>query len=768
MKHLKLILPLLFPAALTQAQQITNATYLDRFDGLFAEIKVNNRKVLLHRSGLVTIDKIENQGYFHTVVGIKNNACGAINYSGKIIAPFTFDEVKLADEDDEYEPSNNYCFVITKLNGKYGAIDTLGNVICKNEYQLIEPLNARLLKIQRNGRWGWVELATGKVLQEPAYTAVSKSYVSPYVEIENNGKKGLAKESGEVVATPEYTAFHYPGIENSPQFGYEINGKIGLMDLSGKRLTPAEYTKIQRGPITGTFTMTLPGKTVIIDAAGKVMTAPPFTSASSFGSFMVVKQQQKFGAINQAGKMVVPIAYDDIEVYTGKGEPQTPSASLQKRWVAPEPAYFLAKKGTLTELFDSTGKKLLTGNYARLRVFGSKQGAFIITQDAKGNSALLRTDGTVIIPSGFEMVVDGYSNSYLYSDGSAGAKQSEYVAIAANKQMGLYHLPENKMVLPVKYTRIEWQNEHLLNVREGEDAYAMVDVNNKIVKPLQQYGFYTAVAPDRVIETKYQKDGRVTTMTDLEGTVLYTRKNWDFKQNSFSRLLLPPGKEPDHILFTDGLLKLWGIPEENLFLNKKGEEVKFKEYDFVSDFYNGLAVAGKMDADRNGTYGIINLKGEIIYPITAADMKQFDSSLILVKSDTLEGLLKKDGSVFLPLKYKRVARMNDLPYFKVTSNKGEGVLDSTGKEVIAPAYQEVYYYKDNKIFRVISEDGKYGLITLDGKVLLPAVYDELTRNYGHSSGAFPIFVKKDNRYFYIDEQGKELPYTAAKSKGYND
>ncbi|SHL62585.1 WG containing repeat-containing protein [Chitinophaga jiangningensis] len=768
MKYLKLILPLLFPAALTQAQQITNAAYLDRFDGLFADVKINNRKVLLHRSGLVTIDKIENQGYFHTVVGIKDNAYGAINYNGKIIAPFTFDEVRLADEDDEYDPSNNYCYVITKLNGKYGAIDTLGNVICKNEYQLIEPLNARLLKIQRNGRWGWVELTTGKVLQEPAYTDVGKSYVSPYVEITNNGKKGLAKESGEVVAAPEYTSFHYPGIENSRQFGYEINGKIGLIDLSGKKITPAVYTRVQRGPVAGTFAVTQNGKTGIIDSTGKVLAALVYTEVSPFGSFLVVKQEQKFGVLDKSGAMVLPVQFDNLEVYSSNGQPQMSSTTLQKRWVSPEPAYFLAKKGALKELYDSTGKKHLSGNYPFITLYASQKGTFVVTKNAKGDQALLRTDGSAIIPTGFEELLDGYHSTYLYMDRAAGNQKKDYVAIAANGKMGLYHLPTSKMILPLKYTRIEWQNEQLLNVREGEDAYSMININGKVVKPLQRYGYYTAVAPDRIIETKYRDNGKLTTLTDESGAVLYSKEDWDFKENSFSRLLMKPGEEPEHIMYAEGLLKMWNVPEENLFLNMKGEEVRFKEYDFVSDFYNGLAIAGKMDANRNATYGIINRKGDIIYPITASDIKQFDSSLVLVKTDTLQGLLRKDGTVFIPMKYKQISSIYGIPYFKVSTSEGEGVLDSTGKEVIAPAFRELYYDKDHKLFQATTHDDKYGLIGLDGKVMLPAVYDELNRNNGYSADGFPVLVKKDNKYFYVDGEGKELPYASAKSKGYND
>lgn len=768
MKHLKLILPLLFPAALTQAQQITHAAYLDRFEGLFAEVKINNRKVLLHRSGLVTIDKLENQGFFNTAVGIRNNAYGAVNYQGQVIAPFTFDEVRLADENDEYEPANNYCFVITKLNGKYGAVDTLGKVICKPEYQLVEPLNARLLKIQRNGRWGWVEIATGKVLQEPVYTDVGKSYVSPYVEIDNNGKKGLAKENGEVVAAPEYSIFHYPGIENSPQFGYEINGKIGLMDLSGKKITPAQYTRLQRGPVAGTFAVTLNGKIGIIDSTGKVLAPAQYTEASPYGSFMLVKQQLKAGVLDKEGKVVLPAVYDKIDFYDGEGQPQSASMSLQKRWIPKEPGYFVAKKGPVMELYDSTGKKLFAGNYTDLALLASKKRVFVMTKNAKNEIGLLRTDGTVILPGGFDQLVDGYMSQYWYTDEAIGLRREDYIAIGAGGKMGLYHIPSGKMVLPVKYTRIEWQTDRLLNVRTGEDKTAMVDVSGKVIKPEQQYGDYTAVAPDRIIETRYENNNKITTLTDLDGKVLYTSNNWDFKPNAFTRLFRTKGEEPDQIRYSDGLLKVWGAGEEHLFLDKQGKEVRFNDYQFVSDFNNGIAIAGKTDGNRKTKYGLINREGAVIYPVKADDMKALDSQYVLIQADTLQGLLRKDGSIFVPLKYSDINTFYDIPYYKVTLNNGYGVLDSTGKEIIPPLYQEIYYYKDNKIFQVVSKEGRYGLLGIDGKVILPAEYEELNRNTGYSSGVFPVMVKKDNKVFYIDEQGRELPYVAPKSKSYND
>ena len=106
------------------------ADYLGEFEGQEAPVMIQHKKQYLHSSGAVVTDKMVNFGFYRLVTGVKGKAYGAFNDAGKVIAPFRYDEVSLEAEEDNAYPQKNYSVVIVRDHGKYGAVDSLGKVIC--------------------------------------------------------------------------------------------------------------------------------------------------------------------------------------------------------------------------------------------------------------------------------------------------------------------------------------------------------------------------------------------------------------------------------------------------------------------------------------------------------------------------------------------------------------------------------------------------------------------------------------------------------------
>ncbi|MBV8253518.1 MAG: WG repeat-containing protein [Chitinophaga sp.] len=767
MKYLKYITPLLFPVV-AHGQQITDADYLGKFDGLFAPVKINSQPQLLHMSGMVLIDKLENQGYYGTVVGVKHNAYGAINNAGKIIAPFQFDEVKLLDEKDEYIPRKNYCFVVTKLNGKYGAVDTLGNVLCPQEYDEIDRLNPRVMKVRKGDHWGWADIKTGKLLQEPVYDEVDDSYVTAFVKITKNGKQGLAKDDGTVVVAPEYNGFQYLGYDDYSFFGYAIGDKVGIMSGNGRKVTPAIYTIITRGPIPGTFAVALDGKIGFTDAAGTTLVVPQYTAARPYGDAVLIKKA-KVGVLDKHFKEIVPTIYDEIQVYSESGQFLTESVAFESLWAKMgPPAFFIARKGVLYNVYDSTGKKVLPEDYKNITLLNYRGKQLLLVHTQQGKHALMRTDGTTIVPNGADNIAEGYASEFTYSDDAAGPEKDDYVAVIKGKHIGLYNINNGKEILPARYTNISWQNPRLLSLRKDGDSSGVANAEGKIVGKFAQYGFHTPVDTNRIIVINYLKNGnKETRLVDLAGATLYANSKWEFRETQYARMLIPEKERKYTISYHDGLLKVWGENRSNLFLDTNGKEVVFDDFSFVGDFWNGLAVASKIDANDKELFGIINLKKEVIYPLTATEMHTMEGNLIQVEQDTLRGVIKQDGSIFIPVKYTSIDKFYDLPYYKVGMGNNYGVLDSLGKMIIPPVYNDITYNKSATLFEV-QQDDKFGLLDSTGHAIIPVIYDEMETNGGFEAPIFPVLVKKDNKYIYLDEQGKPLPFRSDKLKGYND
>ena len=757
----------LFSGFTALAQQPIIADYLGKFEGPLAPVKIRQQKQLLHYSGAVLIDKLENRGYYNTVVGIKHNAYGAINDAGKIIAPFKYDEVTLADEEDKTFPEKNYCFLIVRLNGKYGAIDTLGNVICAPVYNEVGPLTPHVVKIKKDGLWGWVDIKTGKVLQSPKYQSADKSYaLEGAVEIKQAGKVGLAAEDGAVIVPPDYSSFDYLGYEGSTYFGYTTHGKSGVMDKNGKPVTRAIYDQCGRGPSANLFAVTLNGKIGMVNAEGANVQPLQYTRTEPVVNVMIVYIGNKCGLLNEAGKEIIPLQYDAIKAVNAKGEEMYGSTIIDSyRRKIDGPAYFMVTKGKYTSLFDREGKQLLPFEYERIAVSAYHDIPYV--QVIKNNkSGLVNLQGKTIFPPTYDGIRMGYTDLFFYQDDAAGADKASYLPVIKGNSLGLFNTNTGKELLPPKYDWIQWQNPEILYVKNG-DTTLLATKTGKIIRGGKQYGFYTAVDTNRIVETRYTDDGHtVCELSDVEGKVLYGNPRWDFKEDRYSRTLMPDSLRNGHIQFNNGLLKIWGDPRDNVFVDTEGKEVVFADYSFVGDFWNGLAVAGRNLSPEHTVYGIINRQQQVILPISMDDITRLEDSILVVKKGELKGLIKKDGSMVLPIKYERIDKMYDQPYYQLYTGSLTGLVDLKGNEILPVAFDEIYYREKAKLFKV-AKGGKMGIADINGRMIIPAIYEELDMN-DDDELIFPVLVKQGKWYFYLDKNGQPLPYRSEKEKGYND
>ena len=771
MRKRYLLAGLLLNSISLHAQEPVVAGYLGRFDGQFAPVLINQQKQWLHISGAVLVDKTENIGYYNTIVAVKHNAYGAVSNAGKIIAPFKYDEVILADEQDDHDSSKNYCFVITRLNGKYGAADTLGNVICPPLYSEVSALTPHVLKMKKDGRWGWIDIKTGKVLQEPIYEEADKSYVRDNtIQIKKAGKVGLAAEDGAIIVPAEYESFDYLSGSNI-YMGFTTNGKAGVMDKSGRIVIPAIYDKCAVGPTEELFAVTKNNKIGFVDKHGKTLLPFQYSAATRTGNVMKVSMGNKYGVVNAEGKEIIPPRYNDIIAINAKGQEtydggiiMAPGQTITDER-SPIPAVFLVSDDTGTSLMDTNGKPLTAQVYSRITPF-SWQNTPWLAVEQNGKTGLLGMDGKTILPVAYDGFVNGYGSGFSYLDDNAGESKKNYLPVSKEERIGLVDITTGKEIIPARYEWIQWQNSRILLLRNG-DTSSLADVTGKIIRGGKKYGFFTAVDTNRIVETQYNDDGTTTTqLTDLAGNTLYSSQRWEFKEDQASRLLVPESEKRSSAKFNDGLLKVWGSARNNVFLDPNGKEVVFDEYSFVGDFWNGLALAGIDSTPQHTLYGIINRKKEIVYPITANDILEM-GNLLVVKKGELKGLITKEGKVLLPTEYEDIDDIYDTPFLKVSRNNKYGVTDALGKMILPVEFDDISYRKDEKLFQV-TRTGKYGIADASGKMIIPAIYDNMDTNQGYGKNIFPLLVQEGKWYFYIDAQGKAFPYKSLKKKGYED
>ena len=215
--------------------------------------------------------------------------------------------------------------------------------------------------------------------------------------------------------------------------------------------------------------------------------------------------------------------------------------------------------------------------------------------------------------------------------------------------------------------------------------------------------------------------------------------------------------------------KHWG------FMDKEGGIQIEAKYDFVEEFFEGLAMVGE-----NGKVGFINKNGKTIIPFKYDDASSFREGVAIVTQNEKYGLIDRLGKELIGLKYDFIGPFkNELAvvandtaygyidrtaavripltleyasdysngYAVVQLNNMKGAIDKSGKLVIPCQYQWLEPFNASGICRA-KNDSLFGILDYNGAEVQPFVYDlidELNRELN--------IVAKENYYGYINKTG---------------
>ena len=200
-----------------------------------------------------------------------------------------------------------------------------------------------------------------------------------------------------------------------------------------------------------------------------------------------------------------------------------------------------------------------------------------------------------------------------------------------------------------------------------------------------------------------------------------------------------------------------------------GAEIIPFEYEELGNYNDTSLIVAKKD----GKYGFINSKNEIIIPFMYDRAKDFFEGLayvaqkkgsaqtILGMVPTLKsGFINKKGEVVIPLKF------DDQFFGDPTFNNGLavmgvgddnvyatrfGYINKEGEYVIKPQFDKANPFK--KGVAMVEKDKKVGIINTKGEFIIPMMYDETYKNMIEDS---IITLYKDNRKFKFSLNGKPI------------
>ena len=159
---------------------------------------------------------------------------------------------------------------------------------------------------------------------------------------------------------------------------------------------------------------------------------------------------------------------------------------------------------------------------------------------------------------------------------------------------------------------------------------------------------------------------------------------------------------------------------------------------------------GFLAVKKNGFWGLMNVKGELICPYKYKDGQIFGDKnglfSIVAKNKTI---YIYNGKVLDPKGYDATAGVTE-GLTRVRNNGKRGFINRQGREVVPCIYDQANYFSSGLC--AVSKGGKWFFIDSQGKKVLDCAQCEDA--FGFSEGLAP--VKRKGKWGYINKKGKEV------------
>lgn len=208
---------------------------------------------------------------------------------------------------------------------------------------------------QKDGKFGFFDTKSGKVLAEAQFDEVKDRYVAPRLTPVRRGDKWAYVDQSGQAATPYQYDYAERFLFDRGLAIVSMDGRFGMINPALETVVPPEYTRMDGflRPDTDTDYLTVAckdGKCGFINALGETVVDLRYDGAGGFGAPVApVKQGEKWGYINTKGETVQDFVYDEAPAFT-------------QHWAGGRDVPCVAaKRGGATVIIDPQGKVLPEG-----------------------------------------------------------------------------------------------------------------------------------------------------------------------------------------------------------------------------------------------------------------------------------------------------------------------------------------------------------------------------------------------------------------------
>ena len=471
------------------------------------------------------------------------------------------------------------------------------------------------------------------------------------------------------------------------------NGKWGLIDNKGEFVLKPIYDKIRDGA-EGLFAFYYNKYWGFINLKGKVRIKPIYDTVDKFeNNISKVVKDDKWGAINRKGKIVFPLENDELI------------------WVISKDFFTTSDNDLNKILKNSKGEALDT-----IPMFG-------FTSDKKeysyfkenGKYGYLDKKGRVLLKPQYDRVTS-------FNNGIAGIK-SDSIWYFINKK--------GKRINSINYQEIEHLSDDLFIVAQ-KGKKGVINSRSKELLKMEFIAVIPRIVGNYLCAMKSHEEGYKL-----------------FKMNGqiFSDYQIHIGKHKSILDqdFNSGLIPAYKIIDKKRrlgYMNKFGEIIIPLIYEYGLPFNLGQA-----RIQKNGLYGIIDIKGnEVVPPIYKSIGKIENGYAVISNQKYKKGLIDYDGNLVIPCQYERLKRIKK-DRWEFSSKYGKyGIIDSKNKIIIPDEYDEI---EDKTYLFKVRKGEYYGIYNNEGKQIVPVEFEDKDLEVFWGK----VFITKNGKAGVLDENG---------------
>lgn len=612
---------------------------------------------------------------------------------------------------------------VSKKNGLYGYINEKNEWVIPAQYQEASLFHQGIATVKKDNEYFFID-KTGKKISPETYQEAT-----PFIEglaiIKKKNKYGFISPEMKIVIPCEYDnaiAFKQGyAMVKKDEVWQAINkmGKVvsehqvavteGMARIKRETLwtfmptdteTPITEAKFEDAHLfqEGLSAVLYHQKWGFIDKTGNFVIPAEYEKVSDFEQgYARVQKNKLWGMVDKQGKTVVPLEYEFIDELKN--------------------GYYRVKKNKLWGFLDSTLKLVIPCQY--FNVYPFENGVAKIERADKQTS--------YITPNNIEITAFTHKNNIGdFSDGLCPKKDE-------NTSLWGYINTQGQWQIQPQFQKAGKFTHGLAIVQTAlKNNSVRISIINKEGKEIIKY-LNEVIAIEKDI-CKVKREGH-TFYINHQGKVLNL---WGFVDTK-GKLAIEP-----QFIHAESFSEEYAAVLDTQFvwhyIDKQGKTVLggFEDVESVKE--------GTMAVKKQGKWGIITPKNEIIVPFDYDDILGFSEGIACVCKGKLWGAVDKKGKIIIPVQYESIKSCSE-GKIAVRQDKKWGYMDAKGKWIISPQYDAVGRYSEG--FTAVSLNYQWGYINETGKEVIPIQFDGAL---GFSEGL--ACVRIGDLWGYINHKGK--------------